>query len=198
MDLGLYEQFKFACKTKVKADEKKFVALFVQSFQNDEERLSWAKSFLGAAGSRGKIRYELYEGIIFPALLSEYKNGSAWAGLWLARTFENILTSEALSQHFEGITPVQLYQECLDKDPTNDEVRGELVDAKVESMEYAIQPWPKRVIYADGETAVEFLAEVALARALDKECLHTAFFDRVEQILGEDQTRVKVARPSRK
>lgn len=198
MDPGLYEQFKFACKTKVKADEKRFVALFVRSFRDHGERLAWTRAFLETIDHRGKIRYELYDGIVFPALLAEYRAGSAWAALWLARTFENILTSDSMSRHFEGVSQVQLFQECLDKDPTNDEVRMALLDAKVESMDYAVHAWPRGVIYAEGETSVEFLAEVALSRALDKEGRHTAFLDRVEKILLEDQTRVKVARPSRK
>ncbi|MBK9575438.1 MAG: hypothetical protein IPO40_00025 [Fibrobacteres bacterium] len=197
MDLALYEKFKIACKSKVKADEKRFAAEFVQSFRDDDERLGWAKGFLETVDGRQKIRHELYEGIVFPALLAQYRAGSVWAGIWLARTFGSIVDSDATSRHFEGVTQVQLYEECLAKDPSNDQVRMALVDAKVESMEYAVHAWPRRVIYAEGETSVEFLAEVARSREQDKESRHTAFFDRVEKILLEDRTRVKGPRAGR-
>lgn len=197
MDLGLYEKFKIACKTKVKADEKRFAAEFVQSFRDDDERLAWTRTFLETVDASQKIRFELFEGIVFPALLSEYRAGSVWAGIWLARTFENIVNSEATSRHFEGVTQAQLFEECLAKDPANDEVRMALVDAKVESMEYAVHAWPRRVIYAEGETSVDFLSDVARSRELDKESRHAAFFDRVEKILLEDRTRVKGPRAGR-
>jgi hypothetical protein len=162
---------------------------FVASFSTLEEKSIWSREHLSGLHSKGKIRHELYEGVIFPALLDGYKRAEPWSLLWLARTSQYLHRSESLWRQVDGKTSTQLLKEFLKLCPGDEEVRRELLSKVIDWMRYSIHEWPTGILYDHNGASIdqckEIVDELGEIRQLDTDQIYTEFFADFESKVRE-------------
>jgi hypothetical protein len=166
---------------------------FCQSFATPEEKAQWTRPFLEAGEYGHRIRHELYEHVVFPALLAGYENNDFWSTVWLARTTQNVYAAKALHEKIGYATQTALLRRCHELDPSNEAVRNELLDQQLAWFAYCIHEWPAGVLYGhDGATVEqcrEILEEIAYTRSLDVKSRHKDLLDDVEAKTREYMNR---------
>lgn len=194
MDLSQYEDFKQALASGNKAAAASFVRPFISSFASLEGKVTWSRWYFENERFGHRIRHEIYEGIIFPALLDGYKNSDPWSIKWLARTAQNLYSAKQLWAQIGGKTEEGLLRQLFALCPTDVEVRVELLSNLIKSFEYMIHEWPAGILYShNGATAEECLiihADIDFARQLDVSFNHLQFLDDFSDKLCVYQKRI--------
>lgn len=97
----LYERFKQLKSSGQKAEAKKALDLFVQSFDSFEERKVFTDWFFQNDFNGEKVRHELYESILFPVLIEGYCKTDPVSLKRLAETDQNLYQAESLWKQLE-------------------------------------------------------------------------------------------------
>ena len=179
----LHEQFVNLKNVGKKEEARRALNAFIASFDSFEEKRVWTKIFLKTEGYDHKIRYELYEQIVFPVLLDGYEKRDVWSTLWLARTLQNCCSSKKLYEQIEFKSPHRLFREAYDLEP-NEETRKELLNADINWFSYSQHEWPWGILWGkDGATLDEcqnILSVIIFTRSLDTEQIYTSHIDDYE------------------
>lgn len=173
---------------------------FLASFSNFDEKRIWTEDYLAHHDAEKKVRHELYEHIIFPVLLEGYRRSEPWSLRWLARTSQNLHRAEHLWHQVDDKSEFDFVSDLFALNPDDDEIRKQILTFRLRGLEYAVHEWPWGILYgADGATAAEceeLREELAKARELDREHLHTNFFTDFESKLDEYVLRLAASRRS--
>lgn len=194
MSTELFERFTQLVHSGRRKEAAVYIRGFVSSFTDLSEKIEWAKQYLEGQAPREKIRHELYEGVIFPALMESYRRAEPWGIRWLARTMHNLFQAQLLWQQVGFKTESTLLQELLAICPTDEAARQELLSAHIEGFTYAVHEWPAGILYGhDGATldqCEEIKSDIAYARKLDEHCMHSEFLDDFQEKLASFTRRI--------
>lgn len=194
MDLELFEQFKLCLERGRRNEAREAVTAFVASFQSLDEKRQWVRGYLESGDFGHKIRYEIYEGLVFPVLLAGFRSNDVWSVLWLARTVQNLYSMPALHSAIAYKTEFGLLKEAYAQEPSP-EVQERLLKADIQWFDYCQHEWPTGILYGvDGATLEEcgkILEEVEFARSLDGSSVHRGFLDSFEQKVKDYQQRLR-------
>jgi hypothetical protein len=189
MNTEHFKRFKDLLERGQRAEAASAIREFVASFSTLEEKSIWSREHLSGIHSKEKIRHELYEGVIFPALLDGYKRAEPWSLLWLARTSQYLYRSESLWSQVDGKTSTQLLKAYLELCPDDEEVRSELLSKMIDWMRYSIHEWPAGILYdcngASIDQCKEIVDELGEIRQLDTDQIYTEFFADFESKVHE-------------
>jgi hypothetical protein len=184
MNLEDYERFKMLMESGLRSEAAYALQSFIASFSTFEEKMTWSRWFFENEKISHKIRFELYEQVIFPVLLKGYRERDPWALRWLARTAQNFYQSERLWNQLDGMTDYAILKDLVALCPNDDEARKDLLSCQLDWFRYCIHEWPAGILYghngATTEQCQEIIDEIAVARQMDQERLHTEFLADVE------------------
>jgi hypothetical protein len=193
VDETLYEKFLAAQKAGLRNEAKTAICQFVESFAGRAEMQAWTRKFLSTLRPGERIRHELYEGVIFPVLLSGHDRLEAWSIYWLAETTDNLFRAPHLFKRL-GSPPMQrLFKEAYALAPASPEFRGGLLRDLLRGFHYMGHEWPSGILYdpkRPWETEyLEILQDIELARTLDETGAHTQEIKEFEQKILADAAR---------
>jgi hypothetical protein len=197
MELEHYKQYLHFKTIGLRAEARQNLLQFINSFTSLTEKEQWTRQFLEAEEHEygDKIRHELYEGVVFPALLKGYQNHDPWSVLWLARTAQNLYKARHLHEQIDLKTDYGLLKECYSLDPSNPEVQKDLLSMQIRSLQYCIHEYPTGILYGkDGATTdecQEILSEIQFVRKLDTEKSQEKFLNEVQSKVLEYLARLQ-------
>lgn len=194
-NLQLYEAFEQQLSAGRRKEAAQAITRFVQSFSGLDEKRQWTEAFLSGWKGSHKIRHELYEQVIFPALLDSYQRSELWGIRWLARTARNLYQASALWEQIDRKSEYQLLDQLLSITPHDAEARAELLAVQIDWLRHCGHEWPSGILYGnDGATlrqCAEIEQAVTKARALDLCRNYSAFLTEFEAKLDEYVSRLK-------
>ncbi|MBN3892325.1 MAG: hypothetical protein HWQ43_25330 [Nostoc sp. JL31] len=198
MELEYYKQY-LHCKTLgFRSQARQHLQQFITSFASFTEKELWTHEFLENQQCEYEygIRYELYEQVVFPVLLSGYQKRDPWSVLWLARTAQNFYKVKHLHKQINFKTDYGLLKECYLLAPNNNEVQKGLLSVQIRWLQYCIHEYPTGILYGSVNGATidecqEILSEVEFARKLDVEKIQEKFFNEVQSKVLEYIVRLR-------
>lgn len=195
LNIEHFHEFRRCLESGRRADAARSVNAFIGSFAGLDEKIAWTKAFLDARDVSDRIRHELYENVVFPALLDGYRRGDTWSLWWLARTMQNLYASEILWRQVDFLTAEAFLRALLLQHPDHEDARRALLARLVDGLRYAVHEWPRGILYGrDGATLTEcddLGATLAEARRLDSEQVYSNFLDDFQRKLREYAARLK-------
>lgn len=196
MELEYYKQYLHYKTLGFRTQARQHLQQFITSFASFTEKELWTHEFLeNPECDLYRIRYELYEQVVFPVLLSGYQKRDPWSVLWLARTAQNFYRVKHLHKQIDFKTDYGLLNECYLLDPSNYEVHKDLLNIQIQWLQYCIHEYPTGILYGvNGATIDEcqkILSEVEFARKLDVEKIQDKFLNEVQSKVLEYIVRLR-------
>jgi hypothetical protein len=197
MELEYYGQYSYFKTRGLRSEARQNLQKFIDSFTSITEKEAWTRQFLETEEYKYgyKIRHELYEGVVFPALLSGYHRQDLWSVTWLARTAQNFCQAKHLHEQIDFKLDGELLKECYLLDPNNDDVRRDLQGNLLRWFQYCIHEYPTGILYGcDGATideCQEILSEIEFVREIDTGKTQEKFLNEVQSKVIEYATRIE-------
>ena len=171
------------------------MADFLKSFASIEEKRTFTYWFFKNDFDGKKIRRDLYENVLFPALVEGYKSSDPWSIKALAETEENLYEAKQLWGQIGYKTKLLLLRQYLNLRPKDFTARRRLLTEQISSFRYCEQEWPARIIYGQQEATEteckKIAEEIKLARQLDKESKYRNYIDEFEAKLDSYRKRFR-------
>lgn len=180
------EYFQQYCQLKqqgLRKEARKPLLAFIDSFQSMAEKIAWTQKYLPVWEQENghKVQYELYEGVVFPALLNGYQQQELWSVKGLILTAQNLYQARHLWEQVDGKTDWMLLEEAQVLAPNDELLRQTLISKNINWFDSCQHEWPAGILYGhDGasvEECEEILQAVEKTRVLDCELIHQAFLD---------------------
>ncbi|GAX42028.1 hypothetical protein NIES4075_30260 [Tolypothrix sp. NIES-4075] len=197
MEIEYYKQY-LHCKTVgLRSQAKQNLENFIASFASIAEKEQWTCQLLETQEYEygNRISYELYEEVVFPALLRGYQNRDSWSVLWLARTAQNLYKAKHLHEQINFKTYYELLKECYLLDPSNAEVHKDLLSVQIRWLQYCIHEYPTGILYGVNGATIdechEIVSEIEFIRELDVEKIQEKFLNEVQSKVLEYLIRLK-------
>lgn len=183
MNTEHFDQFSEFEKLGLADKAKQAVEAFVASVTSVEESRDWVFAQLPRLprNRSGRIRHEIYVGVIFPVLFEGYRQGSARSKYWLATTHLNLLSAPGCHERIAHAGPKRLLQEALKSDRKNRQYQTAMLEHLISVFDFMDHEWPAGIL--SGANAMtdgwdELSRDIALARRLDR---HRTYQDRLEE-----------------
>ena len=195
MNRDLYDNFKELKARHLRAEASEAMADFLKSFASIEEKRTFTYWFFKNDFDGKKIRRDLYENVLFPALVEGYKSSDPWSIKALAETEENLYEAKQLWGQIGYKTKLLLLRQYLNLRPKDFTARRRLLTEQISSFRYCEQEWPARIIYGQQEATEteckKIAEEIKLARQLDKESKYRNYIDEFEAKLDSYRKRFR-------
>lgn len=194
MNADLYEQFVSLKNLGKKAEAKAALGLFVASFETLVEKRIWVYSFLEAGEYGHRVRYEIYENLVYPVLLDGYLKGDATSVAWFARTASNLYTIKSLHPLLKHKTDFALFKEAYRLDP-NERIGTVLLSTLINWFSFSQHEWPAGILYGmdgtDIQQCEDILREIKFARSLDHQRKYEGYLSEFEAKVHEYIERLR-------
>lgn len=180
------EYFEQYCDLKqrgLKQEARKLLLAFISSFQDLAEKTAWTKAYLHIWEKENahKIRYELYEAVIFPALLHGYRQQELWGVKGLIQTAQNFYQAPQLWSQIDQKTDWTLLEEAQALAPDDESLRQQLISKNIRWFDFCQHEWPAGILYGQDGASIaeceEILKAVEKTKVLDCELIHQTFLD---------------------
>jgi hypothetical protein len=197
MELEYYEQYLHLKTVGLRSEARQRLQQFINSFNSIAEKEQWTRQFLEAEEYEYgyKIRHELYERVVFPALLNGYQRYDPWSVLWLARTAQNFYKARHLHEQIDFKTEYGLLKECYLLAPSNSAVHKDLLSIQIQWFQYCIHEYPTGILYGSNGATInecqEILSEIEFLRKLDTEKTQEKFLNEVQSKVLEYLSRLQ-------
>lgn len=194
MDEALYSEYLEARRRGDDRRASTTVAAFVSSFADDDERARWTWEHLPSLeiNRHGRLRHELYEGVVFPVLVRGYQRDDVDSLLWLAKTWTNLVSATHLWERIGRESAIDMLRRAYRLAPDRADVRLALLTELLRIFAFIDHEWPASLIWT-AEEVPELLADVELARTLavgaDHEAAIQADLDQFEAHVLEFRDR---------
>jgi hypothetical protein len=191
----LYDQFKELKARHLQAEASKAMADFLRSFASIEEKRTFTYWFFKNDFDGKKVRRDLYENVLFPALVQGYKNTDPWSIKALAETEENLYEAKQLWAQIGYKTKLLLLRQYLSLRPNDYIARRRVLTEQINSLRYCEQDWPATIIYGQQEATEtecnKISEEIAFARKLDVENKYKSYLEEFGAKLEKYRKRFK-------
>jgi hypothetical protein len=193
MNKSLYERFKHLKAQHLRAEAAEAMADFIKSFVSSEEKSSFTHWFFKNDFDGKKIRHDLYEHVLFPALLEAYNSSDPWAIKVLADTEGNLYEAKPLWAQIGYKTRLNLLRQYLKLRPNDYSARHGVLSEQINSFRYCEQEWPTTIIYGQNDATEaeckKIAEEINSARELDLEKKYKSYIDEFEYRLDKYRKR---------
>ncbi|WP_444944065.1 hypothetical protein ACJJIK_02250 [Microbulbifer sp. ZKSA006] len=188
MNIEHYQNFQDCLKKGLKKQASKYVSLFVDSFESEDEIESWVWGYLPCleTNNHSCIRHELFNNLVYPVLRKGYEANDYRSTLWLGKLVQNICQTKGVFEDLGFLGEMDFYRKCYDIDPSNTEGNELLVNSILTWLSYCEHEWPSAILYgmdgADIEQCKDIRDEANFAVYLSKNKSDKEF---VMQFLGK-------------
>lgn len=200
MNQALFEQYEVAREQGNKPLAASLIASFVETFATDDEREQWTRWYFDNRATRHVIRHEVFEQVIFPALLTGYQRSDPWCIEMLERCDQNLYRAKHLWAQIGHQTGMQMAERLLALRPEDRQAKTRVLEYLINGFRYSEHEWPAGILYgSDGATACqcdEILLDVRRARTLDEACVHSSFLSQFEARVQQYRQRLGAANQS--
>jgi hypothetical protein len=119
----------------------------------------WARQFLQQKLEEGlgvPLRTPLFEEILFPLLVKDYRSGDCHAAKWLAQLGQVLIQARPCWEAMGRPSTGELWREAYRRNPDDEQVRKELIDVIASHIRYTLHELPAGVLFgANGATSDE-------------------------------------------
>lgn len=115
----------------LKAEAKAALQEFIEGFSGLAEKIAWTdRNFDTLVHNRhARIRHELYESVVFPALLHGFEADDPQAKFRLAASEQNLLSAQHLHAKIGYRSGLDLLTEAYTADPENEQYQDALLQS---------------------------------------------------------------------
>lgn len=195
MNPDLFKKFRSQLDNGLRDDAAGTMAEFIASFADVEEKRLWVRDFLDNRPLEGKVRYELYEQLIFPVLLDGYRRSDPWSLRWLCKTAQNLYRARHLWEQIDYKTEHGILVDLVRLCPDDAVLRAELLSKNIDWLRHAVHEWPAGILYGMDGATIEQCGEIAdavvEARQQDEDGRYTSFLADFEAKLAEYVERLR-------
>ncbi|RBP91846.1 hypothetical protein DFO80_107139 [Rhodobacter sp. 140A] len=175
---GLSEDYLDACRLGLRAKSKELAARLIEAMPSLDKKILWTQKYLP---DLFKIRshlidFQIYNAIVFPALLDGASRNDAEAYYLLGITTESRSPEEGQGVGIESLSRFDLLRRACALAPENRLYAHRLLEELMSLFKYLDHEWPAGIL-VDQENAIAELEEIngdiLLASELDDEGIYT-------------------------
>ncbi|MEM8978836.1 MAG: hypothetical protein AAGD04_05090 [Pseudomonadota bacterium] len=132
----------------LKKDAKQAALAIVDAVSTYDDKVAWTRNNLHKLqfNRGGRIRHEIFAGIIFPVLKAEFENGDAEASYLLGKYWSNLFSIPAHYLQMGEPTSGDFFRIAFQIEPSSDRYRQAYLDALVSGLRYAFHEWPSGIL----------------------------------------------------
>lgn len=178
----LFERFLEANKKGLKVEAKETAKALVASFKSVEEKEDWTTKNLDLleTNGAGRIRQELFGGIVYPALAKGAERGEPEAFYRLGKLWRNLLTDPVLGPQMRYAREEDYFRRAHEIEPENSKYRQGYLNARMRVHDFTFHEWPPSILidYRKWRAEVEDLRkDLRVTRELDQENQYSEKFE---------------------
>lgn len=192
MNERYFEEYKDLAARGLKKAAGEALARFIGSFRNDEERIEWTVRYLDRlcpSKDWTYIRFELYNDVLFPALIILYRRKDPRAPLWLALTSST--SGPGYHDDLADKTHKSLLLEAYVASGKSDDTRNALLTSILEAFDYKTHEWPSGILMSADDTFEGLRSDLRLASKLDESKRHEAEILRYQEMVDLYEERLR-------
>ncbi|MEP4036267.1 hypothetical protein [Pseudophaeobacter sp.] len=179
-----------------KRDAKRHVLTFVESFSDLDEKAVWVWENwqdLPENGG-GRIRHELWEGLLLPVFHRAYVEGKLEAVVALAECHQNWISDPDFHSRFKVETDLDFWRLAYAMAPSDPRIRKGLLGTWLRVLDLIFHEWPSGLPGIDcsvwRQEVVELRSRIKRCRELDDAQKYHELFEYYEQIVVEFAQRM--------
>lgn len=160
---------------RVKAKEAAYALIEALPSLNDKD--AWTRANLHTLPTNGqsRIRHEIYDGIVFPALRAGYERNDPEAFYLLGKTWQNFISGDVFAKQIGFHSSEFFFERAYQVDPSSERYKRAFLGALIVKFDYLFHEWPSGIlINHDNWPAelVELKSNIELASSLDESGQH--------------------------
>ncbi|MBP6529304.1 MAG: hypothetical protein KA260_04235 [Burkholderiales bacterium] len=157
---------------------------FIDSFCSNEEREDWTRWYLTNRSVSQRMRHEIFEGVVFPVLLTGYKLGDPWCIGWLEACMQNLYSAKHLWAQIGYKSALELAEELVAASPCDADAKQRVLSHLIAWFHHCEHEWPAGILYGMNGATPEQCKEIGVcvvrAKALDEQHEHADFLASFE------------------
>lgn len=192
MQYEKYENYKNLKERAQKQEAKAELAEFIESLKSAKGEEQFVEWFFCEEFKGGKIRYELYQEIIFPVLYEGFKRNDPKFILRLLTAEDNLPQAKSIEKELVNVGKLDLLSKYVELCPQDSEARLELISEHIKFFQFCQHEWPSGILYGmNGATLDEcsmLLRDIDIVKKLDLENCHARFlYDFQGKVLSHQE-----------
>ena len=190
MNIEYFSKYLEYDKNGLKAKRKEYLNKFINSFENNNEKISWTIDYLSNFDFNKNIRFDLFKEIIFPVLLDGYNNKNIKYMIWLAKIIKNISYDKEVAKKIGYISGLGIIKKCYELDQNNIEVNDLYIELMVRGIIYSLHEWPIGILNGNtfidkNECKIILKKEIPILKKLDRNKKYNEIIIEYENKLKE-------------
>lgn len=171
----LLERFLHFEAIGLKEEATQTVLAIVDTLSSLEAMNAWTRNNLHRLpiNKASRIRHELYERIIFPALKADFERGDPEASYLLGEHIQNLYSSHTLMEEIGQRSSRDFFRIAFQRDPSSVRYQRAYLGALISDLQFAFHEWPNGIIidhkdWREGLSGVRDLLSLALSLDSDR------------------------------
>lgn len=170
----LLEQFLRLEALGLKQESKQAVLAILDAVHSLDARVTWTRNNLDRLRFNGasRIRHEIYEIIVFPALKAEFDRGDPEASYLLGKYVNNLYESRPLHEQLDQRSATDFFRIAFQSAPRCVRYRRAYLSSLLGGLKYTFHEWPSGILidHTDWHAALrELREELSVAVSLDSD-----------------------------
>lgn len=170
----LLEQFLRFDALGLKREAKQAVLAIVEAVSGLDAKKTWVQNHLDRlpVNRASRIRHEIFEHIVFPALKAGFDRGDPEASYLLGKYSQNLSSKRALFEQMGGRSATDLFRAAFQNDSNSVRYRRAYLSSLIDELGYVFHEWPTGILidHSDWHEGLrELRGELSAALSLDEE-----------------------------
>lgn len=180
-----------------KTEAKQAALAIVDAVSDFDAKVAWTRRNLDRLplNRACRIRNEIYQGIVFPALKAEFDRGDAEASYLIGKYWQNLIANSARYTQMGEPPARDFFRLAFECKPSSHRYREAYLNAVVSGLKYTFHEWPTGILIDHSNLQDELLQlkeEFDLVQSQDKDRKFAA--DLVEWIEATKQYERRLAK----
>ncbi|MDC0658751.1 hypothetical protein N6L27_12135 [Leisingera sp. SS27] len=190
------EQFLRFDALGLRQKSKQAVLKLVEAVSSLEAKTVWTHNYLEQLplNGSGRIRHEIYEDIVFPALQSGFDRGEAEASYLLGKYAQNLYARPALREQMEQRSEVDFFRLAFQGAPSSEKYRRAYLSSLMNSLRQDFHEWPTGILLDPAKpwrvALMDLKEELSIALSLDREGQFVALLGKWSEITEQYEKRL--------
>ncbi|WP_432201219.1 hypothetical protein ACRAQ7_03105 [Erythrobacter sp. W53] len=177
MTNDLFADFLHADAQGLRVDAKRAATALVNSVSTQDDKIAWTLANLERLQTNGasRIRHEIYEGIVFPALKARFECGDPEASYQLGRTWQNFISKPCFTEELGWYSAEDFYRIAYQKEPGSLRYERALLERLLEKLAYLFHEWPAGILIDHRQWRDEIISlreDIDFASSIDRSSDH--------------------------
>ncbi|MBI1494434.1 hypothetical protein [Halocynthiibacter styelae] len=188
-----YQDYLRYNKLGLRKEAGKSVLCFLETISSFSEKEKWTRENLLTCpkNGAGRIRHEIYEGVVLPVLLKGYQSNDPEYIYLLAMSYQNLIACRDVHQRLVYVPKLELLKKAHSLAPDEQRYEKALLDELMEALWFCDHEWPAGLL-GDNYPFAALWNDIAMARELDKTDIYAdrlnELSDRLEQYSKQQET----------